>query len=92
MVRLNNTLILEYLNTPQSPYYDITKKKCCKCGINGSSKRYKLTVKYSYRTYMCAACINQIGSMNLALQWTEQNIHCDKHGRYWFETKDKVEA
>lgn len=79
---MNNPTQLEY---KKELSYDITQKKCAKCGINGTSKRYKLHAHKTRPLYMCVGCINELDGMANALEWAEQNIHYGIKGIYWFE-------
>lgn len=65
----------ELINTPLD-----FKKHCCKCGVNGSVRKWTFVFRYSFKAKLCLPCIESIGSPLLAKEWLEKNCLFDKTG------------
>jgi len=63
-------------NFKQSPF---SKNACVKCGAsNGGAKRWKFFFSYNRSAYLCAPCVEQLGSTPEATAWLETNAIYDK--------------
>ena len=78
---MNNSHSLTYKNTGQEPY---TGKTCCRCGINGGTKKYSFVFRYSYRAKMCYPCIEALGGSANALEWINLCATFGKSGELYF--------
>jgi len=56
------------------------KQLCARCGKNGC-KKYKFVFSYCFSAYMCAPCINSIGSASLATEWLERHAIFSETGK-----------